>query len=180
MSRCQAARTCCQDCQRSLGFVCVPVDFKHCASNGFAFINLLSPHQSNFEDVLFSTTRACQDVKVVYAIKRAGTGLDDHVMRYVDAVPQRYNLSMCAFGVLSSCPGDASFQSRREQHLDEKVGNWVLSAGWDTGATLPASTSSTYGRTPGQPSSSSLARRVCVQSPTTSSFLSSSTPSRTP
>ena len=37
-----------------------------------------------------------------------------------------------------------------------------------------------YGRRPGQPSSSSLARRACVQSPTTSSFLSSSTPSRTP
>ena len=37
-----------------------------------------------------------------------------------------------------------------------------------------------YGRRPGQPSSSSLARRVCVQSPTTSSFLSASTSSRTP
>ena len=45
--------------------------------------------------------------------------------------------------------------------------------------TLPMRTSSTYGRRPGQPSSSSLARRVCVQSPTTSSFLSSSTSSRT-
>ena len=41
--------------------------------------------------------------------------------------------------------------------------------------TLPLRTSSTYGRRPGQPSTSSLARRVCVQSPTTSSFLSSST-----
>ena len=46
--------------------------------------------------------------------------------------------------------------------------------------TLPLRTSSTYGRRPDQPSSSSLARRVCVQSPSTSSFLSSSTPSRTP
>ena len=34
-----------------------------------------------------------------------------------------------------------------------------------------------YGRRPGQPSSSSLARRVCVQSLATSSFLSSSTSS---
>ena len=37
-----------------------------------------------------------------------------------------------------------------------------------------------YGRRPDQPSSSSLARRVCVQSPTSSSFLSSSTPTCTP
>ena len=41
-----------------------------------------------------------------------------------------------------------------------------------------ACTSLTYGRRPGQPSSSSLARRVCVQSPTSSSILSSSTSSR--
>ena len=37
-----------------------------------------------------------------------------------------------------------------------------------------------YGRRPGQPSSSSLARRVCVQSSTSSNILSSSTPSRIP
>ena len=106
------------DCQRSLGFVCVPVDFKHRVSNGLAFINLLSLHQSNFEDVLFSTTgRACQDVRVVYAIERAGTRLDDNVMRYVDAVPQRYNLSMCAFKVLSSCPRDVSYRRQAAEKL---------------------------------------------------------------
>ena len=36
-----------------IDFVCVPVDFKHCASDGFAFINLLSLEQNNFEDVPF-------------------------------------------------------------------------------------------------------------------------------
>ena len=36
-----------------------------------------------------------------------------------------------------------------------------------------------YGRRPGQPWSSALARRVCVHSPTSSCFLSSSTSSRT-
>ena len=117
MSRCQAARTCYQNCQRSLGFVCVPVDFKHCASNGFAFINLLSPHQINFEDVLCSMTgRACQDVRVVYAIERASTGLNDNAVRYVDAVPQRYNLSMCAFKVLSSCPRDVSYRRQAAEN----------------------------------------------------------------
>ena len=77
--------------------------------------------------------------------------------------------------------------SRRARHLDEKVGNSISlrialnrvpSAGWATGGTLSASTSSTYGRRPGQPSSLSLTRRVCVQSPTSSSFLSSSSSSR--
>ena len=41
-------------------------------------------------------------------------------------------------------------------------GSAKRSRGTVTGATLPASTSPTYKRRPGQPSSSSLARRVCV------------------
>ena len=79
MSRCQAARTCYQECQCSLGFVCVPVAFKHGASDGFAFINLLSFHQIIF---------------------------------YL----QRYNLSMCAFKVLSSCPRDVSYRRQAAEH----------------------------------------------------------------
>ena len=74
------------------------------------------------------------DVKVVYAIKRAGTGLDDHVMRYVDAVPQRYNLSMCAFKVLSSCPGDASYWRQAAE-------NSTLMRKWET--PLPCGSPST-------------------------------------
>ena len=44
----------------------MPVDFKDCTSNGYAFINLLNPDQSNFEHVPFSMPgRAYQDVSVV-------------------------------------------------------------------------------------------------------------------
>ena len=47
--------------------------------------------------------------RVAFAIGRAGTGLDD-------AVPQRYNLSMCAFKVLSSCPRDVSCRRQAAEH----------------------------------------------------------------
>ena len=47
--------------------------------------------------------------RVAFAIVRAGTGLDD-------AVPQRYNLSMCAFKVLSSCPRDVSYRRQAAEH----------------------------------------------------------------
>ena len=173
MSRCQAARTCYQDCQCSLGFVCVPVDFKHGASNGFAFINLLSPHQSIFEDVLFSTTgraRMSSCLRNCTCRHRA--------RRCCSSAVQPFDVRFQgAFQLPTRCFVPAS--SRRARHLDEKVGNStslrialnrVPSAGWATGATLPASTSSTYGRRPGQPSSLSLARRVCVQSPTSRVF----------
>ena len=46
-------------------------------------------------------------------------------MRYVDAVPQRYNLSMCAFKVRSSCPGDASFRRQAAE-------NNILMRKWET------------------------------------------------
>ena len=63
--------------------------------------------------------------------------------------------------------------------LDEKVGN---STSMDTGVIqcVPLIGALLYGRRPGQPSSTSLARRACVQSPTSSSFLSSSTSSWAP
>ena len=42
------------------------VDFKHCASNGFAFLRLLNPDQSNFEHDPFSVPRRpCQYVRFV-------------------------------------------------------------------------------------------------------------------
>ena len=56
-NRCRYSVTCSRQLSMfasgQIDFVCVPVDFKHCASDGFAFINLLSLEQNNFEDVPF-------------------------------------------------------------------------------------------------------------------------------
>ena len=50
--------------------ISVPVDLKHCASSGFAFLNLLNPDQDNFEDVPFGMPgRVCQDVRVTQCNK---------------------------------------------------------------------------------------------------------------
>ena len=76
----------------------------------------------------FSTTgRTCQDVRVAFTIERAGTGFDD-------AVPQRYNLSMCAFKVLSSCPRDVSYWRQAAE-------NDILMRKWET--PLPCGSHST-------------------------------------
>ena len=54
--------------------------------------------------------RACQDVRVVYAIERAGPGLDDNIMRYVnspvahDAVPAQHDPVLFLGGVPFALP----------------------------------------------------------------------------
>jgi len=47
-------------------FVYVPVDFKQCASYGFAFVNFFNADQAEqFRRFLCMPGRACQDVSVV-------------------------------------------------------------------------------------------------------------------
>ena len=80
-------------------FVFVLVDFKHCASCGFAFVNFLNPDRAEcVRRCFFQCARTCiPGCQHFPAAERSGQGLDDNIVRYAnspvthDAVPAQHD-----------------------------------------------------------------------------------------
>ena len=103
-------------------FVYVPVDFKYCASYGFAFCKL--PEQSHSEDVSLSISGdAWLDVSSLQMTERASPGLGDTIERCVnspvvhDAVPARYKPLLFHGRVISTTTKSIRFPTLRGFNL---------------------------------------------------------------